>query len=116
MRMFAIEVRCRGVNSSTGRLWEQKTDDAKLNTMGAFSGAALAAAAAGLFLAGTVGVTAAEKTEAKVQCAGVNACKGKSDCATATSACHGQNACKGQGWMSMSEKQCLEKGGKVEKS
>jgi len=54
------------------------------------SGAALAAAAAGLFLAGTVGVTAAEKTEAKVQCAGVNACKGKSDCATATSDCHGK--------------------------
>ena len=51
-----------------------------------------------------------------MQCAGVNACKGKSDCATATSACMGQNACKGQGWLKMAEKECLEKGGKVEKS
>jgi hypothetical protein len=84
--------------------------------MGVVSGAALAAAAAGLFLAGTVGGSAADKTEAKVQCAGVNSCKGKSDCATATSDCHGQNACKGQGWLKMTEKQCLEKGGKVEKS
>ena len=50
-----------------------------------------------------------------MQCAGVNACKGKSDCATAMSACMGQNACKGQGWLTMTEKQCLEKGGKVQK-
>jgi len=114
--MFAIEVRCRGVNSSTGRLWEQKTDDAKRNTMGAFSGAALAVAAAGLFLAGTVGVPAAEKTEAKVQSTGVNACKGKSECSSAKNGCSGQNACKGQGWLKMTEKQCLDKGGKVEKS
>ena len=91
-------------------------DEKKRSTMRVVSGAALAAAAAGLFLAGTVGVSAAEKTEAKVQCAGVNSCKGKSECATATSACHGQNACKGQGWLKMTEKECLEKGGKVEKS
>jgi len=91
-------------------------DEKKRSTMRVVSGAALAAAAAGLFLAGTVGVTAAEKTEVKVQCTGVNACKGKSECATATSACHGQNACKGQGWLKMTEKQCLEKGGKMEKS
>jgi uncharacterized membrane protein len=84
--------------------------------MKAFSGAALAAAAAGLFLSGTAAALAADTKEAKVQCAGVNACKGKSDCATATSACHGQNACKGQGWVKITEKECLEKGGKVEKS
>jgi len=83
--------------------------------MGVVSGAALAAAAAGLFLAGTVGGSAADKTEAKVQCAGVNSCKGKSECSSAKNGCSGKNACKGQGWMSMSEKQCLEKGGKVEK-
>ena len=91
-------------------------DHSKRNAMKAFSGAALAAAAAGLFLSGTAAALAADTKEAKVQCAGVNACKGKSDCATATSACHGQNACKGQGWVKMTEKQCLEKGGKVEKS
>ena len=90
-------------------------DERKISTMKVFSGAALAAAAAGLFLASTVGVTAADKTEGKVQCAGVNSCKGKSECSSAKNGCSGKNACKGQGWMSMSEKQCLEKGGKVEK-
>jgi hypothetical protein len=91
-------------------------DHNKRNAMKAFSGAALAVAAAGLFLSGTAAVVAADTKEAKVQCAGVNACKGKSDCATATSACHGQNACKGQGWEKMTEKQCVDKGGKAEKS
>jgi hypothetical protein len=90
-------------------------DEKTRSTMGVVSGAALAAAAAGLFLAGTVGGSAADKTEAKVQCAGVNSCKGKSECSSAKNGCSGKNACKGQGWMSMSEKQCLEKGGKVEK-
>jgi len=90
-------------------------DHSKRNAMKAFSGAALAVAAAGLFLSGTAGVAAADTKEAKVQCAGVNACKGKSECSSAKNGCSGQNACKGQGWMSMSEKQCLEKGGKVEK-
>lgn len=91
-------------------------DQSEGTLMKTISGAALAVAAAGLFLSGTATVVAADTKEAKVQCAGVNACKGKSDCATATSACHGQNACKGQGWLKMTEKQCLEKGGKVEKS
>ena len=91
-------------------------DNSKRNAMKALSGAALAVAAAGLFLSGIAAVGAADTKEAKVQCAGVNACKGKSDYATATSTCHGQNACKGQGWLKMTEKQCLEKGGKVEKS
>jgi len=90
-------------------------NDSRRNAMKAFSGAALAVAAAGLFLSGAAAVAAADTKEAKVQCAGVNACKGKSDCATATNACQGQNACKGQGWLKMTEKQCLEKGGKVQK-
>ena len=90
-------------------------DDRKRNAMKAFSGAALAVAAAGLFLSGTAAVVAADTKEAKVQCAGVNSCKGKSECSSAKNGCSAKNACKGQGWMSMSEKQCLEKGGKVEK-
>ena len=90
-------------------------DDSKRNVMKAFSGAALAVAAAGLFLSGTAAVVAADTKEAKVQCAGVNSCKGKSECSSAKNGCSGQNACKGQGWVSMSEKQCLKKGGKVEK-
>ncbi|HEV8646434.1 MAG TPA: hypothetical protein VGR01_12795 [Burkholderiales bacterium] len=90
-------------------------DQSKRKTMRVVSGAALAAAAAGLFLSGTVSAVAAEPKEAKVQCAGVNACKGKSECSSAKNGCKGQNACKGEGWVSMSEKQCMEKGGKVEK-
>jgi hypothetical protein len=77
---------------------------------------ALAVAAAGLFLAGTSAGVVADAKQAKVQCTGANGCKGKSDCATAISACHGQNACKGQGWLKLTEKECLDKGGKVEKS
>jgi hypothetical protein len=88
----------------------------KAKTRNGFSGAAIAATAASLFLGGMVGVSPANAEEAKVQCAGVNACKGKSECSTAKSGCQGQNACKGKGWLSMSEKQCVEKGGKVEKS
>ncbi|MGQ0580030.1 MAG: BufA2 family periplasmic bufferin-type metallophore [Betaproteobacteria bacterium] len=91
-------------------------DVRKRRAMKVLSGTALAATAAALFLSGAPGAVAADAKEAKVQCAGVNACKGKSDCATATSACMGQNACKGQGWLKMTEKQCLEKGGKVLKS
>ena len=87
----------------------------KASAMDVVSGAAIAAAAASLFLSGMVGVSSANAEEAKVQCAGVNSCKGKSECSSAKNGCSGKNACKGQGWMSMSEKQCLAKGGKVEK-
>ena len=90
-------------------------DARKSNTMRVVSGAALAAAAASLFLSGTVSVSSANAEEAKVQCAGVNSCKGRSECSSAKNSCKGQNACKGEGWQSMTEKQCLEKGGKVEK-
>ena len=89
-------------------------DATKRNTMRVVSGAALAAAAS-LFLSGAVSITSANAEEAKVQCAGVNACKGKSECSSAKNGCKGQNACKGEGWRSMSEKRCVEKGGKVEK-
>ena len=79
------------------------------------SGTTIAAAAASLFLSGLVGASSANAEEAKVQCAGVNACKGKSECSSAKNGCSGQNACKGQGWLKMTEKQCLDKGGTVEK-
>ena len=90
-------------------------DTRKRSTMRVVSGAALAAAAASLFLSETVSVSSANAAEAKVQCAGVNSCKGKSECSSAKNSCKGQNACKGEGWKSMTEKQCVEKGGKVEK-
>jgi hypothetical protein len=87
----------------------------KRSAMNVFSDAAIAAAAASLFLSGTLNVAAADTQEAKVQCTGVNACKGKSECSSAKNGCSGRNACKGQGWLKMTEKQCLDKGGTVEK-
>jgi hypothetical protein len=68
------------------------------------SSVALAAAAAVLFSAGTTTVSAAD--EAKVKCEGVNACKGQSQCATASSSCAGQNSCKGKGYVEMTQAEC----------
>jgi len=76
-------------------------------------GALIAAMAGGLF-AGAPALANAADT-AKVHCAGVNACKGKSACHSASNACAGQNSCKGKGWVEMSEKECKDKGGKVAK-
>jgi len=78
------------------------------------SGLILATAAAALFISGSA--MAAEQgaaQEVKVNCGGINACKGQSECATATSACNGLNACKGQGVNTVTKKECDEKGGKV---
>lgn len=81
------------------------------------SGLILAAAVGALFASSTFATgTPAAGEEAKVKCVGANACKGAGACKTATNACKGQNACKGHGWeMVMTEKECTDKGGKVEK-
>lgn len=79
-------------------------------------GASIATAAAALFIAGatmTTAPTVAQSAEG-VKCMGVNACKGHSECKTASSACNGLNACKGQGWVTTSTaEECMEKGGEV---
>jgi len=76
----------------------------------------LATAAAALFTSGQVfaaGEAATPTTEAKkVHCGGVNACKGTSECKTATNACKGQNQCAGQGMVLLTKEKCEEKGGK----
>lgn len=85
-----------------------------MKTINNTSGVLLATAAAALFMSGNV--MAAEQgtaQEAKVSCGGINACKGQSECATATSSCKGANACKGQGVVTTTKKECDEKGGKV---
>jgi hypothetical protein len=80
-------------------------------------GLLVAASAAALFLSGSV--IAADKMsdakqEASVHCAGINSCKGTSECKTATNSCKGQNACKGSGWVTAaSAKECTDKGGTV---
>ena len=74
---------------------------------------AVAIAAAALFSAGTVALTAAP-AHAQVKCIGANACKGTSACKTANSACKGQNACKGQGFTEAKDAAaCTAAGGKV---
>ena len=90
-------------------------DRTKRATAKALSGAAIAAAAAGLFLSQSV-IPNAVAADAKVQCSGINSCKGKSQCHSAKNGCAGQNECKGQGWLKVPEKECRDKGGVVEKS
>jgi hypothetical protein len=72
------------------------------------SGAAIAAAAAALLIAGTA-ISAPVQIaadDAKGHCVGANACKGKSACKTATSECAGHNACKGKGFVEMTKEEC----------
>jgi hypothetical protein len=80
-------------------------------------GALIAAAVAGLFVAGNTLAADEGKSESKqVKCAGANACKGHGACAGAGHDCAGKNACKGQGWDKVSSaKECTDKGGKVVK-
>lgn len=78
------------------------------------TGLLLASTAAALF--GTVTIAAAADNSAKsaeVKCMGINACKGKSECAGAANACQGHNSCKGQGWVHATKEDCVAKGGKV---
>ena len=76
------------------------------------SGLAAATAAAMLFSTAMVG-TAVAGTDANVQCAGVNSCKGQSACKTANNACKGQNSCKGTGFVMKTKHACAAKGGKL---
>lgn len=68
------------------------------------SSVALAAAAALMF--STVAVTAFAAEEANVKCEGVNSCKGKSACKTASSSCKGMNECAGKGFVEMTKAEC----------
>jgi hypothetical protein len=77
------------------------------------TGLAIATAAAGLFALASAPMAVAGG-EGKVKCSGVNACKGKGECATASNSCAGHNACKGKGWVHMGKADCEKKGGKVE--
>ena len=80
------------------------------------TGAALAAAAAALFVAAPISVQAGGHADAEPtgHCNGANACQGQSACATASSSCQGQNSCKGQGFTVTTEAECTEAGGEWE--
>lgn len=77
------------------------------------SGAAIAAAAATLFLAGTTISNVAQAADG--HCIGANACKGQSACKGGSSPGKGANACKGQGFALMSKEKCAAAKGKFEK-
>jgi hypothetical protein len=74
------------------------------------SGAAIAAAAATLFLAGMSMSSVAQAADG--HCMGANACKGQSACKGGKSPGPGANACKGQGFTSMSKADCVAAKGK----
>jgi uncharacterized membrane protein len=70
------------------------------------------AAIAGILSASGAGMLNAKPAEAKGECHGVNACKGKGACGGKEGhSCAGQNSCKGKGWLSLTEKDCKTKGG-----
>jgi hypothetical protein len=80
------------------------------------TGIAIASAAAALFALGATATVAQAADAPTVKCAGINSCKGSSDCKTAKNDCKGHNACKGQGWnTTASAKACTDAGGKVVK-
>lgn len=83
----------------------------KLN---ARSGAAIAAAAAGIVVAGAATVaTPASAGDYKVKCFGLNACKGHGSCKALRNACKGHNACKGEGFKMLSKSKCKAMGGRT---
>jgi hypothetical protein len=83
------------------------------------SNVALAAAAASMFLAGCASsggsgsMKMADAGGVSVKCYGANACKGQAECKTAMNECKGHNACKAQGFMTLTEKACLERLGRA---
>ena len=76
-------------------------------------GMAIAAAAAGLFVAGAPVANAADDGSVKVRCYGANACKGQAECKTAMNECKGHNACKGKGFVTMTEQACVDSLGRA---
>ena len=76
--------------------------------------AALAATVAAMALsANAFAGTASVSADDTVHCAGINSCKGQSDCATAENACKGQNSCKGHGFVATKAGACFAKKGKI---
>lgn len=80
------------------------------------SGIAIASAAAAIFALGATAPAVQAADAPMVKCAGINSCKGQSECKTAKNECKGMNSCKGQGWVSKATaKECTDAGGKVVK-
>jgi uncharacterized membrane protein len=73
-------------------------------------GFAAVAAAIAMSSAG-VATSASAHDNKTVQCFGVNACKGQSDCKSGKHDCKGLNDCKGQGFKDLSASACAAQGG-----
>jgi uncharacterized membrane protein len=52
-------------------------------------------------------------TRDAVHCYGVNGCKGRSDCKTATHDCKGMNSCRTDGFKEIAAGVCLRRGGTI---
>ena len=79
------------------------------------SGAAIAATAATLLIAGVAHSATQQIAEDAIgHCNGANACKGQSACKSASNACKGQNSCKGKGFLEMTKSECLKLGAGVD--
>jgi len=52
----------------------------------------------------------------KVECHGINSCKGKGECGGPGYECAGNNSCKGQGWLTKTKAECLKAGGKFKEA
>jgi uncharacterized membrane protein len=73
----------------------------------------VASAAAGLFMAATLGAPTMAHAE-EVPCYGINKCKGAGECGGKGHSCAGQNACAGHGWLKLDKEKCLKiKGGRL---
>jgi len=71
-------------------------------------GLLLASAVAGLLaVSGAIGTAAAESGD-KVNCYGVNKCKGAGACGGKGHSCAGENACKGKGYLKIDQETCLK--------
>jgi hypothetical protein len=71
--------------------------------------AAVAFAAAALFLSGGGGSAMADEPGmevAKIKCEGVNQCKGHSQCKTLLNECASKNSCKGKGFLMLTPEEC----------
>ena len=77
------------------------------------NGAALSIAAAAAFygLYKSVDVLMPKAQAADIPCYSINACKGQTQCATATNGCPGTNACKGKGFLYATPAECAAQGG-----
>lgn len=79
-------------------------------------GTLIALSAASFFACGgDDGPNTTESTQAQqVKCAGINSCKGHSDCSGTDNDCKGLNDCAGKGYLHVASKaECDEKGGTV---